>query len=276
MPLSTADFLPRGGASKHGLSMAEPSPTINREMWLELRREGRLNGVMEIILLRHAQPRWALSGGRLDADPELTALGHAQADRLAAALLDQLAEEGKLANTRLLVSPLRRTRQTAAPLAERLGLPIEIQPWLAEIRLPMQTMTAPELDAAMRSRRHLPPAGWWAGWPGGEAPGAFAERIGEGLDRTLGAIGAGRVAGSPFFDETRPDLRWIICGHGGTNAVLMGELLGLPRVPWPWERFVLGHASLSRLRSRSVAGHRLFGLYGCNELGHLPLAERTA
>ncbi len=280
MPVAAADFLPRGGASKHGASMAEAGRGINSndatgeaDGWVAVRRWIGHYALMEIMLLRHAQPRWALDGGALDSDPELTELGLEQADSLAAALLADLGHAPE--NTRLLVSPLRRTRQTAAPIAERLGLQVEIRPWLAEIRLPMETMTAAELGSAMLARRHLPPSTWWAGWQGGELPVDFVSRIRAGLVDELAAVGGARVANSPFFDEQNSRARWIISGHGGTNATLIGELLGLTPVPWPWERFVLGHASVSRLRSRAIAGHRLFGVHGCNDCSHLEPSKRS-
>ncbi len=68
---------------------------------------------MELILIRHALPeRRQVSSGA--ADPELTPEGHAQAEHMA----DYLASEAIHA---VYSSPLRRARQTAAPLGRTLG-----------------------------------------------------------------------------------------------------------------------------------------------------------
>ncbi|MGB0148772.1 MAG: histidine phosphatase family protein, partial [Ilumatobacteraceae bacterium] len=68
---------------------------------------------MEIVLVRHGQPEW-VKGGLNVVDPPLTDLGHRQAERLADALEGESFDE-------ILVSPLTRARQTAAPLLLRLG-----------------------------------------------------------------------------------------------------------------------------------------------------------
>lgn len=83
-----------------------------------------------MILLRHGQSEFNLhfTVNRVDpgiVDPRLTPLGHEQA-RAAA---DALAGEGV---RRILASPYTRALQTAAPLAEKLGLPVLIQPLVRE------------------------------------------------------------------------------------------------------------------------------------------------
>lgn len=83
-----------------------------------------------MILLRHGQSWFNLHFGenRRDpgiVDPGLTELGRAQAEAAAAAL----AAEGV---TELIVSPYRRTLETAGIVAGRLGLPIRIEPLVRE------------------------------------------------------------------------------------------------------------------------------------------------
>ena len=72
---------------------------------------------MELLVIRHAEPVrvTAAESGGAPADPELTPRGHDQAARLA----DWLAAEGV---DHVTSSPLRRARETAAPLASALGL----------------------------------------------------------------------------------------------------------------------------------------------------------
>ena len=83
---------------------------------------------MEIVLVRHAQPEWVRDGLNV-VDPPLTALGHRQAKHLGAAMNDEIFDE-------VLVSPLARARQTAAPVLDALGRDEQIDEWLEEIRDP--------------------------------------------------------------------------------------------------------------------------------------------
>jgi broad specificity phosphatase PhoE len=84
-----------------------------------------------MILLRHGQSEFNLlfTQTRRDPgikDPKLTDLGHQQAERAAAALVD--AHDIR----RIVVSPYTRALQTAAPLAKRLGLPVMVNPIVRE------------------------------------------------------------------------------------------------------------------------------------------------
>src|SRR5215210_6640675 len=71
---------------------------------------------MELILVRHAEPR-RVGAGEVDgpADPGLTDRGRQQAERLAAWLAVEPVDA-------VITSPLRRARETAAPVASALGL----------------------------------------------------------------------------------------------------------------------------------------------------------
>lgn len=83
-----------------------------------------------MILLRHGQSEFNLlfTATKRDPgipDPKLTPLGHAQAE----AATEALAGQGI---RRILASPYTRALQTAAPIARRLGLPIEVTPAVRE------------------------------------------------------------------------------------------------------------------------------------------------
>jgi broad specificity phosphatase PhoE len=85
-----------------------------------------------VYMIRHGRPA-AVWGDEGAADPGLDAEGRAQAEAAADALLALPAEE----RPRLVVSsPLRRCRETAAPLAARLGVEVLIEPAVAEIPTP--------------------------------------------------------------------------------------------------------------------------------------------
>jgi broad specificity phosphatase PhoE len=79
-----------------------------------------------LYLVRHGR---AAAGWNTDPDPGLDDIGHRQA----AAVADRLAALGPLP---IVSSPLLRCRQTAAPLAERWGAEVVIEPAVAEIPSP--------------------------------------------------------------------------------------------------------------------------------------------
>ncbi len=80
---------------------------------------------MEILLIRHGLPIRVENDDGSPADPPLCPEGHEQAERMASWL------EG-VGIDAIYASPLLRARETAAPLAKRLGLEIEIEPGVVE------------------------------------------------------------------------------------------------------------------------------------------------
>ncbi|NLG72474.1 MAG: histidine phosphatase family protein [Chloroflexi bacterium] len=80
-----------------------------------------------LILIRHGETDWNVEGRyQGQADPPLNARGRVQALRLA----DGLASSGI---ETLYTSPLQRARQTAEIVAQRLNVPVHIEPRLVEI-----------------------------------------------------------------------------------------------------------------------------------------------
>lgn len=77
---------------------------------------------MTLYLIRHG----LAAAGLDDLDPGLAPLGREQAAITARAL-------GGLSPARLVVSPLRRTRETAEPIAKAFGLDAEIRQEVAEV-----------------------------------------------------------------------------------------------------------------------------------------------
>ncbi len=76
-----------------------------------------------ILIVRHAERADAGTGGAtmMATDPELSEAGRVRAESLAAALADA-------GITAIFVTEYKRTQQTAAPLAKRLGIPIQTVP----------------------------------------------------------------------------------------------------------------------------------------------------
>jgi broad specificity phosphatase PhoE len=93
----------------------------------------------KIYMVRHGR---AEAGFGESMDPGLDALGHSQAEEVA----ERLAEFGPLP---ILSSPLRRTRETAAPLAKRWRYEPVIEEAVAEIPSP-KGMTLEERVAWLR------------------------------------------------------------------------------------------------------------------------------
>lgn len=228
---------------------------------------------MELLFIRHAQPEWERDGISL-TDPPLTALGRTQATRLA-----EHARSWPKLDT-IFVSSLRRARETAEPLCAALGLEPVVVPWFQEIGLPASWEGAPAdvVGEWFVTSRNRPPAEWWEGVPGGESFHDFWARITTHLEAQLNELGATRPEPSEhpsLWNVSQVERRYAFVGHGGSNAAAISFLLGIEPVPWPWERFVLHHASVSRVKSSSLLGGRIFGLRALSEISHLAVEERT-
>lgn len=130
------------------------------------------------VLLRHGETaltpekRFSGSGG---SDPELSAAGRHQAERVA----ESLAARGTIQE--IISSPLRRCRETAATVGARLGLPVQIEDGLRETDFgawegltfaEVRERYGPDLDAWLASTRTPPPAAERASprWPAGSRP----------------------------------------------------------------------------------------------------------
>src|ERR1700679_791727 len=100
--------------SGHCEAPASPEPSMSR-----------------VYLIRHAKPSATWGGD--DDDPGLDDAGKAQAEAAAKALL---ALPPGLRPTRVVSSPLRRCRETAAPFAAAIGAEVEIDPNVGEIPSP--------------------------------------------------------------------------------------------------------------------------------------------
>ena len=224
---------------------------------------------MEIVLIRHGEPEWVREGLTV-VDPPLTDLGHRQAALLAEALGREQFDE-------ILVSPLVRARQTAAPLLEALGRPEAIDPWLEEIRDPVWHGTpaekAAEAYAELRGRKA---EDRWHGLRGGESMRDFVARIRAGATQFLADRGVVRAEMDlPVWKIAEPGARIALIAHAGTNSVTIGHLLGLDPTPWEWDRFVLGHTSISRVEAMELEDGYSFGLSKLSDVEHLAADQRT-
>ena len=83
-----------------------------------------------LILVRHGE---AAAGWNQDRDPGLSEEGHRQAAEAAAVL-------APLGPMPIVVSPLRRTRETAAPLEKAWGVTATVDPGVGEIVSPIEDL----------------------------------------------------------------------------------------------------------------------------------------
>lgn len=213
--------------------------------------------------MRHGEPQWSRDGLTVD-DPELTDRGRRQADLLAKHLADEHFDL-------LLVSPLRRARETMAPIEERLGTEAQVVDWLAEIRNPQWEGTPSEnVERIFAETRVRPAEEHWEGLPGGESFRDFHVRVTRGIDELLAEHGGRRLPGDPpLWQLARTDRRVLVVAHGGTNAVSVGHLLGIPPVPWEWERFINFHTGVSTVSPVEISTAHSYSLRRLSDLSHL-------
>jgi broad specificity phosphatase PhoE len=173
---------------------------------------------MQLLLIRHALPLRSEPGE--GSDPQLSAEGVAQAQRLPEALARHPV-------SRLVSSPQRRAIQTAQPVAEALGLTVEIDERLAEydrdmaVYIPIEQIRAeyPE-EWARLANGHL---------PSGVDEEAFLARVAAAIDDV--------VAAAEHQDTV------AVFSHGGVINVLLQQVLGTARLL----SFPIDYASVTRL-----------------------------
>lgn len=213
----------------------------------------RPRGSIEVVLIRHGASQVAVEDQPFEllegqADPALSQIGERQAEAVAA----HLAGEPLSA---LYVTPLRRTAQTAAPLAARLGLQPVVVPELREVHLG-------ELDGgafriAVRRRdpivREVFAKQRWDVIPGAETMEAFASRTRAGLARIVA--------------DLQPGASVAAVVHGG----VIGELCRQASDSRPFAFVHADNGSLSRL---VLLGEGHWWVRSFNEHSHL-LASAT-
>ena len=195
---------------------------------------------MQLLLIRHALPvRLELVEG--PADPELSAVGVVQAERLATWLADEPIDA-------LYTSPLVRAIQTATPFAERSGLAPIVVDGVAEwdrdssAYIPIEELRAAddEIWQRLSAGRHEDLAEL------GIDPVEFRDRVVSTIDGLAAAHKGERVA--------------VVC-HGGVINAYLATVLGLDRMLF----FSPDYTSISRVLIG--AGVRSIGTV--NETPHL-------
>ncbi|MHB1855269.1 MAG: histidine phosphatase family protein [Acidimicrobiales bacterium] len=195
---------------------------------------------MQLLLIRQAEPvRVEAESGV--ADPSLTEAGVRQTSQLVEWLKSERLDH-------IAVSPLRRARETAAPLADAFGLEPEVITGLAEFDaeapsyIPMEELRAtrdPRLSALTEGR--------WEELGSLVEPETFRRRAVDTVNRLAAAHPGEQVA--------------VVC-HGAVINVYLGDVIGTPRLMW----FEPRYTSVSRVLV-SRGGVRTVG--SVNEAAHL-------
>ena len=185
-------------------------------------------GATDVLLVRHGESAPAVAGRPFElvdgqGDPDLAPTGRQQAE-----LVGQRLAEDSLAA--LYVTNLRRTAQTAAPLATKLDLTPRVAEDLREVHLgefeggEFRRRTA-ENDPIIQ-RMHA--EGRWDVIPGAERTESFQRRISAALQRLAAA---------------HPDQRIAVFTHGG----VIGQLVELACGARPMTFLGAANASISQI-----------------------------
>jgi broad specificity phosphatase PhoE len=205
-----------------------------------------------LLLVPHGQTPWN-EAGRFQGhtDIGINPRGVEQARRLAQSLVDENI-------TTIWCSDLKRAVETATPFSNQVGLPIQTDARLRELRFgDWEGLTGPEI--AVRD-----PAGWqrWdrgeaADFPGGETLNELAARLRSFLD-----VVVTRGTGGPPAPR-EPDAATLIVAHRGALRVMVCVALGLE--PTLFRRFYLAQTSVTELR---IYPHETV-LHRFNDIHHL-------
>jgi broad specificity phosphatase PhoE len=189
---------------------------------------------MQLLVIRHALPLRSEPGH--GSDPELSADGIAQAKRLPDAL-------ARFPVTRLVSSPQRRAIQTAQPVADALGLAIDVDDRVAEYDRDLEHYTPIE-EASQQDRQRLIDGHL----PGGVDEDAFISRVKAGVDEIVTAAA---------HEDTV-----ALFSHGGVINALMHDIMQTKRLLC----VQVDYAGITRLL-KSRTGK--LGVAGVNSVEHV-------
>jgi len=177
---------------------------------------------MELILIRHGLPEKVVRDDGGAADPELSATGHLQAQKMAEYLQSEPI-------AKIYSSPMRRAAQTAEPLASLLDLPVTLVDGVAEYDqqadhyIPVEQLKEENYEA-------------WKALMRGDLQGYDFEAF---VDRAIAAL-------NDIIANHRGETVAVTC-HGGIVNVWAAHVLGMT----PRMFFNPYYTSISRFRAAS-------------------------
>ncbi|SFB52478.1 probable phosphoglycerate mutase [Amycolatopsis marina] len=207
---------------------ASESPSPSAEVEYRQSRFRPPAGATEFLLVRHGESAPARASAPFplvegQGDPDLAPQGRQQAERVGARLAAEHVDA-------LYVTTLRRTVQTAEPLARRLGLVPQVEANLREVHLGewegglFRKHVAENHPIARRVRAEQR----WDLIPGAEEANAFAERV---------------RAGVQHLADTHPGQRLAVFTHGG----VIGQVLALATGSQPFAFVGADNGSVSEV-----------------------------
>jgi 2,3-bisphosphoglycerate-dependent phosphoglycerate mutase len=212
-------------------------------------------GSTEVVLVRHGASEAAVVGSKFPlvdghSDPALSGPGRAQAANVPAALAGESVSG-------LFVSTLRRTQETAAPLAEALALEPVVVPELREVYLGdfeggeyrIRAGRGDPIIAQVFGEER------WDAIPGGESWEDFGARTRAGVEAIVASVGADTTA--------------VAVAHGA----VIGELCRQATAARPFAFVHSDNCSISRL---VVFEDGRWLLRGFNDISHLTVKTGPA
>ncbi|WP_327753887.1 histidine phosphatase family protein (plasmid) [Sphingobium sp. SJ10-10] len=205
-------------------------------------------GARQIILVRHGSSvgptlETVELGTLTITNPPLAEDGHAQAEAVGRALADTDIAA-------IFVTPLQRTRQTADPLVQAVGIAPIVVDDLREVHMGDFEHSFYEHAAARHpiiDRMFVEET--WEVIPNAESATHFADRVQRGIRQVLDACGGGETA--------------VLFSHAGTIAEICRQATGSRAFAF----MGVENASLSRLIVRADGSWQLRSF---NEVSHLP------
>ena len=203
-------------------------------------------GATDILLIRHGETQAAKRGESFpmidgQGDPSLRPEGEAQAEAVATRLRAESIDA-------IYVTTMRRTHQTAAPLAAALGRVPMVEPDLREVFLGDWDGGEYRFRAAANDPAFVRAldTGEWGEIPGAESTAALHDRVSRGLRRIA---------------ATHPDQLVAVVVHGG----VVGAALAVASGAAPFAFNGAANGSISRI----VIHEERMIIRGFNDVAHL-------
>ncbi len=190
---------------------------------------------MQLIVIRHGRPEHIEHSNGAHADPDLTDVGHQQAERMAQWLATEPIDA-------IYVSPMRRARQTAAPLEALLEVTATVDDRIKEYdHAESQYVPIEELK---------------------KDPEAYRAFIKAQTERDLAGFQTQVLEATSEIVERHAGQNVAMVCHGGVINAIASDVLGIDKVMF----FNPNYTSLNRIMA-SRSGVRSIG--SLNEIGHL-------
>lgn len=228
--------------------------------------------VMEIVLIRHAQPQW-LVNDKYALNPGITPIGVKQG-----VLSSTMFEKESM--DEIWVSPLKRAQQTLEPFKEKsVSSQIATYEWLQEM------MDDEEKDLMSKSDREIQEFFMQRNKKSfeeslssyhGSYMEAYSDNIITNLEENLkkrGIVSIDNKYDRVFNLKENNTEKLMIISHAGTMSVLISYFLNIPLYPWTWRKFLPRHAGHTVFKSTQISSGHFFRLKEFNNVSFMDSDE---